>query len=241
MVTVDHYTSMVKTPEHPVDARELEQVKLFTREEMQKLGIIHPAMRDQSVVNSFRNLRTSLLARMEKYNSCIIVSSIVSGGGASFVASNLAAAFTFDHQKTAMLIDCNFKKPALATKLRVQEEYGLKDYITGDVDDVADIVYPTGIPRLRVIPSGTTDSDLIEFFTGEKMYSFLQEVKSRYANRIIIIDCPPILESADTKILAELSDHVLLVVPYRGVTENVVNRTLSSIERSKVVGMVLNK
>jgi protein-tyrosine kinase len=214
--------------------------RFLTKQELAEIGIIHPSMEDNAGVGAFRNLRTALLSKMGQYNSCLIVTSITSGGGSSFTAANLAASFTFDHQKTAMLVDCNFKNPSLAEKFKVNYTYGLKDYIAGAVDDVRDIVYPTGIPRLRLIPSGKGDDSLVEFFTGEKMYSFLNEIRSRYSNRIIVLDSQPILESADTKILAELSDYVLLVVPYKGVTTALINKTLSSIDQRKVVGMVLN-
>jgi protein-tyrosine kinase len=219
----------------------VEQEKILSKEELQRSGLIHPSMDDVDVVNAFRNLRTSLLNKMEQYNSTLMVTAVTPEGGASFVATNLAAAFTFDHQKTAMLIDCNFQDSSLAEKFNLEFKYGLKDFITGRVNDISQIVYSTGIQRLRLIPSGNQESDLVEFFTGERMYSFLSEVRSRYSNRIIIIDAPPILESADTKILAELADYILLVVPYKGVTTNLINRTLNSIDRTKIVGMILNK
>ncbi|MES2625853.1 MAG: AAA family ATPase [Pseudomonadota bacterium] len=219
----------------------MEQEKLLSKEELQSYGLIHPAMEDLDVVNAFRNLRTSLLNKMEQYNSTLMVTAITPDGGASFVATNLAAAFTFDHQKTAMLIDCNFQDPALAEKFNLDFKYGLKDFISGKVNDISQIVYSTGIQRLRLIPSGNQESDVVEFFTGERMFSFLSEVRSRYSNRIIIIDAPPILDSADTKILAELADYILLVVPYKGVTTNLINRTLNSIDKTKIVGMILNK
>lgn len=219
----------------------MEQEKILSKEELRRSGLIYPSMEDVDVVNAFRNLRTSLLNKMEQYNSTLMVTAVTPKGGASFVATNLAAAFTFDHQKTAMLIDCNFENPSLAEKFNLEFKYGLKDFITGKVNDISQIVYSTGIQRLRLIPSGTQESDLVEFFTGERMYSFLSEVRSRYSNRIIIIDTPPILDSADTKILAELADYILLVVPYKGVTTNLINRTLNSIDKTKIVGMILNK
>ena len=219
----------------------MEQEKILSKEELKRNGLIHPSMEDLDVVNAFRNLRTSLLNKMEQYNSTLMVTAITPEGGASFVATNLAAAFTFDHQKTAMLIDCNFKDSSLADKFNLDVKHGLKDFITGKVNDISEIVYSTGIQRLRLIPSGDQESDMVEFFTGERMYSFLSEVRSRYSNRIIIIDAPPILESADTKILAELADYILLVIPYKGVTTNLINRTLNSIDKTKIVGMILNK
>ena len=221
--------------------REMRHAKSFSREEFVKHGLIHPGMDEQNIVNSFRQLRTTLLSKMEKFNSCILVSSVHSGGGASYISMNLATSFTFDHQKTALLIDCNLKNPTLADRLGVEYKYGLQEYLTEEIEDISCIVYPTGVPRLRLVPCGKNSSDIVEFFTGEKINHFLDEVRNRYPDRIIILDTPPILDTADSKILAEYCDHVLLVIPYKGVMSSTVNKTLSSIEKSKVIGMVLNK
>ena len=232
---------LVESGEFKPLIREMRHSKSFTREEFKQHGLIHPGMDRQDIVNSFRQLRTTLLSKMEKFNSCILVSSVVSGGGASHISMNLAAAFTFDHQKTAMLIDCNFDNPVLADRFGLEYECGLQEYLTEEIEDISSIVYPTGAPRLRLVPCGRQKTDVIEFFTGEKINHFLDEVRNRYPDRIIILDTPPILDSADTKILAEYCDHVLLVVPYKGVMNSTINKTLASIEKSKVIGMVLNK
>ena len=218
---------------------EMRHGKAFTREEFTKRGIIYPGM-SAKITNSFRHLRTSLLSKMDQFNSCIMVSSLQKGGGASYISLNLATTFTFDHQKTALLIDCNFNTPSLAERLGVEFEFGLEEFLTGEVDDIGSIVYPTGVPRLRLVPSGKQKSEITEFFTGAKITHFLDEVRNRYPDRIIILDAPPIRDSADSKILTEYCDHVLLVVPYKGVISSTINKTLSSIDRSKVIGMVLN-
>lgn len=225
--------------EYP-DIRAMRHLRPFTKEEFAYLGLIHPQMREQAVVDAFRQLRTSLLSRMRKFNSCLLVTGVSSGAGVSFNALNLAAAFTFDHLKTALLIDCNFNNPVLSDRLKVNAKLGLRDYISGNVEDVSTIVYPTGVPRLRLVPCGNSETDIVEFFTGARMQDFLEEVRNRYPDRVIIIDAPPILESADTKILAEICDHVLLILKYKGATPSTVDRCLATIDRSKYIGMVLN-
>ena len=212
----------------------------FSEDELDALGIIHPGMHEQAVLNAFRQLRTSLLTKLGKINSCIMVTGDKSGVGTSFSALNLAAAFTFDHQKTALLVDCNFSNPALAKRLNHNPQFGLKDFIVGNVSEVSSIIYPTGIPRLRLVPSGNSKSDVVEFFTGTRMHDFLGEVRERYPDRVIIVDAPPILESADAQILAELCDHVLLVLKYKACAPSSVDRCLSIINRAKFLGMVIN-
>lgn len=212
-----------------------------TKEELTEKGIIHPSMNDSNVLNAFRHLRTTLLPKMESYNSTLLVSSIVKGGGASFTAANLAAAFTLDRQRTALLVDCNFHSPTLATTLGVDGEFGLYDYVTGRIDNVAQMIYPTIVPRLRLVPCGELgEDDNQEFFTGERMRSFLHEVKSRYPDRIIILDSPPVLDTADTTILSELVDYVFLVLPYQGAGASKLNKAIKTIGKEKIVGFVLN-
>ena len=232
--------SVSETVEESINLGRMGQPHLFSNEELSKMGIINPMLEDQSVVNAYRDLRTSIITKIGKGPYSIMVSSVTKGGGASFTAMNLATSFIFDQHKTALLIDCNFKNPTLANSLQVDYQYGLKHYLTGEVDDVKKVIHPTGIPRLRLVPAGLIESDLVEFFTSQKMYMFLHEVKNRYPDRVIILDAPPVLESADSKILAELCDAALLVVKYKGVMPGAIKKTVSAIDKSKVVGIVLN-
>lgn len=214
----------------------------YSKEDLNKRGIIHPSMKDVAVLNAFRNLRTAMLPRMESYNTTLLVSSVVKGGGSSFNAINIAAAFTLDRQRTALLVDCNFHHPTLDRTLDVNAEVGLYDYLTGQTNDIAKIIYPTLVPRLRLVPCGKiSEEDQIEFFTGERMRAFLHEVKNRYPDRIIILDSPPILDSADTTILSELVDYALLVLPYQGANARKVEKAIKAIGVDKIVGFVMNK
>lgn len=213
----------------------------FTKEDFAENRIIHPGMTDSEVLSAFRELRTTIIPRLDSFNSVLQISSVQGGGGASFNAINLAVSCTFEQHRHALLVDCNFVRPSLAKTLNVEPTVGLYDFLTDRAASVSDIVYPTGIPRLSLVPSGEIKSeDHIEFFTGENMRIFLEDVRNRYDDRIIIIDAPPVLESADAKILAEVTDYVLLVLPYKGAGASKVNKIIKAVGKEKVIGVVIN-
>jgi Mrp family chromosome partitioning ATPase len=106
--------------------------------------------------------------------------------------------------------------------------------------DIADIIHPVGIERLRIIPSGGQREIPAEYFTSLKMKRLLDGIKQRYRERYIIIDAPPMTESADTQILADLCDYAVLVVPYGRVTDAQIDACIKALGDKKLVGVVFN-
>lgn len=208
--------------------------------ELQRLGVVSPAMGENPVVKSFREVRTKILQKTGGRNSVIMVASVTGGNGTSFVALNLSAAFAFDVGKTALLVDCNLKNPSLQRFFAKTTAKGLVDFLDGSNIDVADIIHSVGVDRLRVIPAGNRNDKHGEYFTSVKMKALIGTLRARYPERFIILDAPSILESADTQILSELCDHVVLVVPYGAVTSLEVERALKAIDRNKLIGFVFN-
>lgn len=209
-------------------------------EEMAERKIIHPGMTHKSVLNTFRELRTQLMKMADNRNMVILVTSVVSNAGTSFVATNLGAVFALDKTKTAMLIDCNLYDPTLNSLLDVEPDYGLTDYLAEEKLDVNDIIYATGIPRLRVVPIGTHTEGGAEYFGSARMKAFIDGLKARYPDRYLIIDAPPIGMWAEARILSELSDLVVLVVPYGKVNEAQVSSAVDALGEEKLAGILFN-
>jgi len=209
---------------------------------MAKSRIIHPEMDENGTVRAFREIRTKVVQRSQGRNCIIMVTSVTGEGGSSFVAMNLGAAFAFDAGKTALLMDCNFRNPSLHNLFTTHKNpfYGLTDYLENTNMDISEIIHPVGIERLRVIPSGGRREIPAEYFTSIKMKRLLDSIRERYHERYIILDAPPMTESADTQILAELCDYVLLVVPYGKATETQVTASVKAISEKKLLGVVFN-
>jgi Mrp family chromosome partitioning ATPase len=75
----------------------------------------------------------------------------------------------------------------------------------------------------------------------ERMRRLLHSVRERYSDRNVILDCPPIARSADSQILQQLCDYVVVVVPYAGATPSALQATLKHIEPGKLLGVVINR
>jgi protein-tyrosine kinase len=208
--------------------------------ELAQLRIIAPEMADNVTVQAFRELRTRILQRTGGRNATIMVTSAVAAGGSSFVALNLGAAFAFDSAKTALVMDCNLRSPRFQTLLPDVGARGLTDYLENDSLDVAEIIHAIGVDRLRIVPAGGRRDVPAEYFTSVKMKHLMGAIMRRYPDRFVIVDAPPMTDSADTRILAELCDYVLLVVPYGKVTDSAVDGCLKAIEAKKLLGVVFN-
>src|SRR5437867_1899174 len=132
----------------------------------------------------------------------------------------LAVAFALDETKTALLVDCNFGNPAFDHLITDEDRQGITDYIEQDQLQVEQIIHATGVRRLRLVPAGESHNFVAEYFTSAKLQGLLKGLRDRYRDRYVIIDAPPITQSADARILVEMADYVLLVVPYGRITES---------------------
>ncbi|WP_246180452.1 polysaccharide biosynthesis protein [Marinobacter changyiensis] len=218
----------------------MQEPRTLTCDDLDERRIIYPESPNRDLVNRFRSLRTQLLERSGGNNFTMVVSGASEGAGASFIALNLAAAFAFDEAKTALIIDCNLRDPALHSTLDIVPESGLTDFLDDPDYDIARILYPTGIPRLRLIPAGSRRETSSEFFTSFRMKQFLQAIRRRYPDRFIVLDTAPISDSPDARILTELCDYTLMVVPHGKITPGRVEELSMSFNQQKFVGTIIN-
>jgi len=72
------------------------------------------------------------------------------------------------------------------------------------------------------------------------MLKFLDEVKSRYQDRIILIDSPPCSVTAESKFLAQHVDGVMFVVMANKTPRKDVEKAIDNLGREKILGIVFN-
>lgn len=207
--------------------------------ELVNKGIIRPNAENSGVTDKFRYLRTQLLQKSKNENFIVLVTSCSNGKDSSFVAMNMGAAFSLDESKTSLVIDCDFQSSDLEDMLELNYEHGLLDFLDGNAN-VSEIIKDVGIKRLRVIPSGNDSNKVSESFTTERMGVLLDGLVDRYNDRYVILNSPAISESVDTSILIDLVDYVVVVIPYGKVKNKDLEATLKRIDKSKLLGVVLN-
>ena len=217
--------------------------KLFSDAQLDKLGIVHPRTSNRALVDSLRQLRTKLYSLRPDGNFSVLVSSVVPEGGGSFVALNLAATIAFDKSKSSVLVDANLHDPFVHHLLRMigrDQAHGLLEYLEHPEMGVEHIVSPSGIPRMRAIPIGQHAEISAEHFTSARYRQLMVDIQDRYDNRFVIVDGPSMSSSADARILSDICDFTVLVVPYGGVTTGTLDAVIDEIDESRLAGIVLN-
>ena len=214
--------------------------RLLGPEDLARLKVIDINHTASPVVQAFRGLRTRIIQASKGANAVVLVAGLRQDSGSSFITQNLAAAFAFDVAKTALIIDCNFRRPTAHRLLPDMSAAGLTDYLQNPSLDIDKIIHPVGIPRLRVIPAGSGPTKQAEFFTSAKMTQLMDSVRRRYAERFVILDGPPMTDTADVQILSEFADFVLVVARYGCATHGQIERSLGVIGDKKLTGIVFN-
>jgi protein-tyrosine kinase len=228
------------------DHRKLGKIKnmalpaLWSQDDFYEKKIIFTGMRQRELLNAYREVRIRLLQKSQTDNMVVIVSSVARTAASNDFSFNLAATFALDQHKTALFVDCNPYNPSAEKYLVTKIELGLTQYLTDYSVPLERIIYPTGIERLRVIPSGGASESAAEIFNSERMQTFVTEIKERYPDRFIVLDAPSVQHSTEARILARYCDHALLVVPFgKAVTDDVL-AAVDAVGKEKFAGLVFN-
>jgi receptor protein-tyrosine kinase len=73
------------------------------------------------------------------------------------------------------------------------------------------------------------------------MEQLIDQLATRYPDRVLIFDGPPLLAAPEARVLARYMGQIVLVVEAGKTTHNTARQALASIESCPVVLPVLNK
>jgi non-specific protein-tyrosine kinase len=189
----------------------------------------------------YRVIRTQILqAAAEKGGNTVMITSALPQEGKTLTAINLALTFSKAYLETALLVDCDLRQQRVKDILGYDSDKGLGDYLAGDCT-VPDMMAWPGVEKLTVVSGGRTVSGSSELLGSPAMKALVEDMKSRYPNRYVFFDVPPVLSGADALVFAPLVDHILFVVRAGATPVAEVRRALEMLPREKVVGLVLNR
>jgi protein-tyrosine kinase len=204
---------------------------------------------DLAIQDEYRKVKRPLVSNAVGRNkllvergNVILVTSSIPGEGKSFTSVNLALSIANEMDTTVLLVDGDIAKFGVSRALGIDGEYGLIDVLKDDGLDIADVMLHTDIPKLRVVSAGRRQDDYVaELLASQRMASLIDELASRYSDRIVIIDGPPLLPTPQTQILAGLVGQVVFVIEAGKTRQSLVTEALELIPEDQAVGLVLNK
>ena len=189
----------------------------------------------------FNILRTKVLTKMDANRwNVLAVTSPRANAGKSFTASNLAISIAAEENHSALLVDFDFRRPSVHRYFGLSSRKGLSDFVYDDVPLSELLVHPS-IKRLTVLPAGRQTSGSLELLTSSKLLNLLSELKNRYADRVIIVDLPPLLDTADALTFLPHADACLMVVAEGESTVDDIKQSMHIVDKNKLLGTVLNK
>ena len=189
---------------------------------------------------AIRNLRASimLLGKADK-NKSILITSAAPGEGKTTMASELAASFALNEQKT-ILVDFDLRKPRVHTLFPgMNESLGISEVLSGQAD-LATVVQRTNVQGLHVICAGTKPPNPSELLQENEIHDIITKLYEYYDR--IIVDSPPVLPVSDTRLIAQHVQTVILVVRALKVPVGAIMRTKELLEQARVnvSGVVIN-
>lgn len=214
-----------------VDKTSSEQLKVIS-------DMFTSAGLDSVFAEQFRKIRAELFRGGSEARS-ILVTSATQGEGKSLIAANLAVMISRDLNKHALLVEADLRNPIMSNYFGLRVARGLTEYLTG-IADLKDIFLNTGRPKLTLVPAGATLPGSGELVGSLKMSELLRDMKSRYPDRFIIIDSPPLLETSDPLLLSSFVDSILVVIRSGVTPREAVRQALGHIPQEKITGIILN-
>lgn len=170
----------------------------------------------------------------------IMVTSAIPYEGKSFVAANLAVSIAQNINEHVLLVDCDLRSPSIHGQFGFGDMPGLSDYLS-DNASLPSVFLRTGIDKLRILPGGKPAKNAPELLSSKKMSHLLSELSSRYSDRYIIIDTPPPMLTAETRVIAGQVDGVVLVVGFRKTPRKLVLNLIDILGKEKILGVILNR
>lgn len=214
---------------------------------LHSLGMVtHIAPRSE-IAEDYRIIKRPLLMNMAREGTgdtvnLIMVTSALQGEGKTFSAINLAMSIAMEEDKTVLFVDADVAKASAGTLLGVSHDAnGLIDVLENDAIDVGDVILPTNIRNLRVIPAGHIHERSTELLASENMRLIMRELCQRYPDRVVIFDSPPLLLASEAGVLANLMGQIVFVVAADETPQHAVKEALQRIGSDKIIGTVLNK
>ena len=188
----------------------------------------------------FKSIRGMIFHAIDRPTpKAIMVTSAFPGEGKTYVAANLAVSLARGLNDKVLLIDADLRRPAIHKMFGYADNYGLSEYLQGK-KDISELLIKTDIDNLTLLLSGELPPNPAELLSSKKMNEFVREAKERYQDRFLIIDVTPSQMISETNIMATHVDGVILVVRSGQTPRAIVKKTVESIGRERILGVVFN-
>lgn len=171
----------------------------------------------------------------------VMITSAMPGAGKTFLSANLAQALSMERDRTTLLIDADDTRATISRALGLHGVPGFFDVMHDPNLPVDACVHATDVPGLEFVPAGSRFDDSLELLTSNRARDLVRALAQQNRNRLVVIDCPPLLGTPNAVALSALAGQILVVVEAGETSQQTVSQALELLNRDKPIGLVLNK
>jgi exopolysaccharide/PEP-CTERM locus tyrosine autokinase len=210
-------------------------------------GLMTPEAPRSRLADEFRILKRPLIANATpkagvsiKNANLIMVTSAAPGDGKTFTSVNLAMSIAMELDRTVLLVDGDVVRPSLPRMLGLAPDRGLLEILGPESASMSDVMLRTNVPKLSILLSGKPNPRGAEMLASNMMNEFLDELATRYSDRIVIFDSPPVLLTTEARQLATRMGQIVFVVHAEKTRQSDVRQAVATLEACPVKLLVLN-
>ena len=203
---------------------------------------------DPSFTDEYRRIKRPLLsnafgktASLVERGNLILITSSMPGEGKTHTSVNLALSMAQERDNTVLLVDCDVTRQGVSHLLGINDKRGLVEVLEDENLTIADVILRTDIPQLSVLSAGKHHEYVTELLASQRMANLVNEMVSRYSDRVIVFDGPPLLPTPETQVLAGLVGQVVFVIAAGETPRSVVEEAIALVPEGKATGLVMNK
>lgn len=199
------------------------------------------SLKSEEIVAAYKVLRTRLLQKLKtnKWNS-FGVTSARQGQGTTLSAINIAITLAQEHTHSVLLVDFNLRRPNICNTLGITPEFGIENYLFDDVSLDKILINP-GMDKLVILPCKDPIEDASELMSTPRVTEMVEELRSRYPNRVVIFDLPPVIEGDEVISFCPYIDALLLVIKENGTKKDDIALMADMLKGVPILGSVLNQ
>ncbi len=230
----------------PARIRPVEPARI-DREMLAEAGMLVPGGPVTALAEEFRLVKRQLLttaADVEKRDPeaarMVLVCSAQPGDGKTFCAINLALSLAAERDLHILLVDADFAKPDILARLGLPAGPGLLDALGDPAIDIEQLVIPTDVPQLSLLPAGKRTHADTELLRSDHAHDVLTRLLTADPDRIVIFDSPPALAASPAAVLASLVGQTVLVVRADRSSESDLREAVALLDGCEEIQLLLN-
>jgi capsular exopolysaccharide synthesis family protein len=191
----------------------------------------------EAAAERYRIIRTRIVQH-PKQPRVICISSSGAGDGKTVNAINIAGALALKQDVRVLLVDCDFRKSAIESRLGIPRSPGMSDVLAEHVDWASAVVRVAEAPNLYIIPAGEPTMAPPELLESSRWLATVAELQEVFD--YVVIDSPPIGIIADFDLIQAACDSVILIVRQDHTERGALLKAIDAVPKEKMLGVIMN-